>query len=443
MADEAHPVERPVGRRAAGVLRSAVGRVRAATRAEGAAESGLTKLIELNASGAAADALVAVALAGTLFFSVDPNAARGRVGMYLLVTMAPFALIAPVVGPVLDRFRHGRRYALAATMLGRGVIAWLMASALANHQGFALYPGAFAILVLSKAYGVSRSAVIPRLRPEGSTLVRANARVSLAGTLAGLSIGSLGAAIVSLTSPRWALRLAAIIFLIGTVLALRLPRNADSPEGEQTLRSVAARAHPRHRLTLQTVTAGMRSSLGPTVLAALRVNAALRFYTGFLTLFVAFQTQTHDFGPPHNLALGFFAIAAGGAGVIGTIIGARTRGRTSPSLLLVVLALVTSLSVIAGVFFSLSSILLVAVGAGIAQTIGKLALDSTIQEHVAEEVRTSAFARSETALQLSFVFGGACGLLPIAGAIGLICAGAAIGLVLLDSLRRRTLRTTA
>src|SRR5205085_2820492 len=129
-------------------------------------------------------------------------------------------------------------------------------------------------------------------------------------------------------------------------------------------------------------------------------------------------------------ALGFFAIAAGGAGMLGTILGARARGRTPPSLLFVVLTIVTTLSFVAGVFFGLSSILLVAVGAGIGQTIGKLALDSTIQERVAEEVRTAAFARSETILQLSFVVVGAVGLLPIAGEIGVLAAGSALALEL-------------
>jgi MFS family permease len=424
-----------------------VRRIRRAIGADGAAESGLSKLIELNAAGAAADALVAVSLAGTLFFSVSPDAARGRVALYLLITMAPFAVVAPVVGPILDRFRHGRRYALAATMLGRGVTAWLMASALASHQGFALYPGAFAVLVLSKAYGISRSAVTPRLCPHGSALVRANARVSLGGTLAGLTFGSLGAGLVAATSPRWALRLAAVVFVIGVVLALQLPKHADSPEGEVPLGAAAKAARPpRRRPTLQSIAAGMRRVLGPKVLAALRVNAALRFYSGFLTLFVAFLTRKHDFGLPGNgkVALGIFAIAAGSSGVIGTILGARTRGRTSPSLLLVVLGTVTTLAVIAGIFFSLSSIVLVALGAGIAQSIGKLALDSTIQQDVHEDIRTSAFARSETTLQLSFVFGGACGLLPIAGPVGFLGAASALALVFIDTLRRRrSLRRTA
>ena len=430
-------------RRVALVVRL-VRRVRRAIRAEGAEESGLSKLIELNAAGAAADALVAVSLAGTLFFSVSVDQARGRVALYLLITMAPFAVVAPVVGPILDRFRHGRRYALAATMLGRAVTAWLVAGALASHQGFALYPGAFAILVLSKAYGISRSAVTPRVCPHGSALVRANARVSLGGTLAGLAFGSIGAGIVAATSPRWSLRLAAVVFVVGVVFALQLPKHADSPEGEVPLRAAAKAARPRHRPTLQSVAQGMRRVLGPKVLAALRVNAALRFYSGFLTLFVAFLTRKHDFGLPGHgkVALGIFALAAGSSGVLGTLLGARTRGRTSPSLLLVVLGTVTTLALIAGIFFSLSSIVLVAVGAGVAQTIGKLTLDSTIQQDVSEEVRTAAFARSETTLQLSFVFGGACGLLPIAGPVGFLGAASLLAIVLMDTLRRRrTLRT--
>jgi hypothetical protein len=287
---------------------------------------------------------------------------------------------------------------------------------------------------------VSRSAVTPRLVPQNGTLVRSNARVSLGGTLSGLAFGSLGAGIVAATSPKWALRLASLIFIAGAIIALQLPRHADSPEGELPLRSAASPTKERVRPTLRTLIAGMRRGLGPRVLAALRVNAALRFYTGFLTVFVAFQTRTHDFGPPKSIALGFFAIAAGGAGVLGTVIGARTRGRASPSLLLLVLTVDTTLSYVAGLFFGLSSIVLVAVGAGIAQTLGKLALDSTIQEYVAEEVRTAAFARSETILQLSFVVGGAVGLLPIAGEIGFLAAGSALAVVLVDSMRRRTLR---
>ena len=93
----------------------------------GAGNVGMMRLLDLHAVSCAGDTLVTIGLAGTIFFAVPAGEARGRVALYLLVTMVPFALLAPVVGPLLDRFRHGRRYALAATMLGRALLAWLIA----------------------------------------------------------------------------------------------------------------------------------------------------------------------------------------------------------------------------------------------------------------------------------------------------------------------------
>jgi MFS family permease len=448
-------------------------RIRRATNARGAGESGLAKLIELNAAQTAGDALVAVALAGTLFFSVSAHEARGRVALYLLFTMVPFAFVAPVIGPVLDRFRHGRRYALALTMLARAFFCYYMAGALAKHQPLELYPAAFAILILSKAYGVSKSAVTPRLLPRGATLVQANARVTLAGSLAGLAVGAFGALIVATAGAQWSLRLGAIVFLLGTALALRLPKHADSAEGEQPLRAAAtavasstgdvaprprpanaeppwwldesappsqAAAPPKTPFTLRNVLAGMQRGFGPTVIAALRANAALRFYSGFLTIFIAFLVRTHDFGMKPNLALGLFAVSAGGASVVGTLIGAQIRGHAPAGLLFLGLASVTAMSFVAGIIFGLATVLLAAVAAGIGQTIGKLALDATIQRHVPEEIRTAAFARSETIQQIAFVLGGAVGLLPIGGRLGLLASGVLMTGVLLDTIRRRVLR---
>ena len=149
----------------------------------------MMRLLDLHAVSCAGDTLITIGLAGTIFFSVPAGEARGRVALYLLVTMVPFALLAPVVGPVLDRFRHGRRYALAATMLGRALLAWLIAD---NLFGFGLYPAAFGVLALSRAYGVARSAAVPRLLPPGLGLSQAGARASVYGTVAGAIVAPLG-----------------------------------------------------------------------------------------------------------------------------------------------------------------------------------------------------------------------------------------------------------
>src|SRR5512142_3293122 len=154
--------------------------VRTARHRGGAGELGMMRLLDLHAASCAGDTLVTMGLAGTIFFNVGAGEARGRVALYLLLTMAPFALVAPVVGPVLDRFRHGRRYALAATMLGRAFLAWLISDYI---NGFGLYPAAFGVLVLSRAYGVARSAAVPRVLPAKLGLSEAGARASVFGTV--------------------------------------------------------------------------------------------------------------------------------------------------------------------------------------------------------------------------------------------------------------------
>src|SRR4029078_12714401 len=121
----------------------------------GVGNVGMMRLLDLHATSCAGDTLIIIGLENTIFFNVPVDAARSRVGLYLLVTMVPFALLSPLVGPLLDRFRHGRRYALATTMLGRGVLAWVIAD---NIDSVALYPAAFGVLALSRAYGVARSA---------------------------------------------------------------------------------------------------------------------------------------------------------------------------------------------------------------------------------------------------------------------------------------------
>ncbi len=196
------------------------------TRAEGADASGLASLIDLHAIQSAGDALLTVALANTLFFSVSVDQARSKVALYLLITMAPFAVIAPIIGPLLDRFRNGRRYALAATLILRAFLAWVMAGAVGKHGGFALYPAAFGALVCSKAYGVSRSAVVPRVLPPNVTLVRGNSRLTLWGVLTATVAAPIGQGLSWATgTPSWTLRLC----------ARRLPRR-------QRVRVQAARA---------------------------------------------------------------------------------------------------------------------------------------------------------------------------------------------------------
>ena len=88
----------------------------------------------------------------------------------------------------------------------------------------------------------------------------------------------------------------------------------------------------------------------------------------------------------------------------------------------------------AATFFSLPMAALVAGVAAVTNALGKVALDAIIQREVPENLRASAFARSETVLQLAWVAGGGLAIvLPTTGWIGFTVAAAllvlAVGLV--------------
>ncbi|WP_328901504.1 MULTISPECIES: MFS transporter [unclassified Streptomyces] len=423
--------------------------IRKATHAHGAGESGLGKLIELHAVNGAGDVMITVALASTVFFSVPTDQARGRVALYLAVTMAPFILLAPVIGPLLDRLPHGRRAAMAGSMLARAVLALTMSGAVATGD-LELYPAALGVLVCSKAYGVVRSAVVPRLLPPKFSLVKANSRVTLAGLLATGAAAPVGAGLQTI-GPQWPLYGACAIFVGGGILAFTLPPKVDSAKGERRAQLVPPHGEsaPRPSSTKAGDKAGTKAgakgrerrpglrSVGPSVLHGLQANAAHRALSGFLIFFLAFLLREHPLaGQSAAISLGIVGVAAGVGNALGTAVGSWLRARGPEIIVASVLALALGVAVLAAVFFSTVMVAALAATAGLTQALSKLSLDAMIQRDVPEEVRTSAFARSETALQMAWVVGGAIGIaLPLNGVLGMAVAAGLLALGAAASVR--------
>ncbi|MFJ6570041.1 MFS transporter [Streptomyces sp. NPDC091292] len=398
--------------------------IRKATHAHGAGESGLGKLIELHAVNGAGDVMITVALASTVFFSVPTDEARGRVALYLAVTMAPFTLLAPVIGPLLDRLPHGRRAAMAAAMFARALLALILSGAVATGS-LELYPAALGVLVASKAYGVVRSAVVPRLLPPRFSLVKANSRVTLGGLLATGVAAPIGAGLHML-GPRWPLYGAFVIFVAGTFLSISLPHKVDSARGEDRALLAADEDHVRGPLTKKSRRPGLRT-VGPAVTNALGANASLRCLSGFLIFYLAFLLREHPLtGQSAVVSLGLVGVSAGAGNAIGTAFGAWLKARAPEVIIVTVVACVLGMAITAAVFFGAVLVACLAAVAGFSQALAKLSLDALIQRDVPETVRTSAFARSETLLQMAWVLGGAIGIaLPLNGVLGL-SVGAAI-----------------
>ena len=165
------------------------GLVHRAATADGADKSGLTALTWPVMANFAVDAAMAVALANTLFFAAASAESKSKVALYLLITIAPFAVIAPLIGPALDRLQHGRRVALAASFGLRTLLAVVLILNYDNATGgfppWVLYPCALGMMVLSKSFSVLRSAVTPRVMPPTIDLVRVNSRLTVFGLIGG------------------------------------------------------------------------------------------------------------------------------------------------------------------------------------------------------------------------------------------------------------------
>jgi Major Facilitator Superfamily len=450
--------------------------------ASGAGRTGLSSLIELTAAGSAGDAFVAVSLAGTVFFNTSLHEARSQVVLYLVLTMTPFALLAPFIGPMLDHVRQGRRYIMMGTLLARGLLCWAMSGAV--HDPVTLFPAAFGVLILQKAYLITRSSVTPRLLPAEITLVTANARNGLGAVLASSAAAPIAAGIDAAAGAPWVLRIGTLVYLAATALGARVPDHVDSPAtpvppayqdsgsgvpsapaagpgtpgGPSAPHGTGARAgHPNATLPLEGGFAGPTRpaaatrrrrgfrSIGPIVAEAMWANAALRAFAGFMVFFLAFLLRSDHFhGFSQNVALGALVLAAAVGGLIGTAAGSLFRSRVPHLMVFGVLTVSIATCVVCALFFGLGTALIVAFVASVGTVLAKLALDSTVQREIPEETRTSTFAVSETVHQVSWVAGGLAGVLvSMTGSgpagLGISAAGIAAALLLLLTARRRRL----
>jgi len=367
------------------------------------------RLARTHALGAASDAAIAVTLAGSIFFSISPDDSRGRVALYLALTMAPFAIVAPLLGPAIDRAKGGRRLMIIGTAAGRAIAAFLMID---NIDSLWLFPLAFTILVLQKTYSVAKSAVVPALVRSEHDLVGANSRLALISAVSGM-VGATVSGVLSLIGgPAFAAAIAMVGFVATTVVATKVPRTVVAAEPAEEIEKAELRdAH---------------------VLLAAYATAILRGVVGFVTFLLAFEFR----GGKEGLDISTLGSAAGGLtatargidisgdpaapawhfGVvlllagIGALIGARLapnlRERVAEERMLqTVLAIVGVGALFAAFSNDLfgAAVLSFVIASGAAT--GKLAFDSLVQRAAPDANYGRSFARFEARFQGAWVIG--------------------------------------
>jgi hypothetical protein len=360
----------------------------------------------------AGDTLVTVSLAGSLFFSVSPDEAKSKVLLYLLLTFAPFAVVSPVLGPLIDKSANGRRILVALSAGMRVVLCWSMSMHL---KSLWLFPEAFFVLVFSKLYGVTRGALVPEMARTDQFRERAahvgdagwpeheatekekgfagfNAQLTLLGTLSGLVAGSIGAGILKGIGGPAVLITASLVYAVALVASLRLQRPAKA-EREQ-VESMTQLERDRQMLT----------PLGDTEVAwGLSASAIMRFTAGFSTFLLAFGLRREEAG------LKWFAFALS-MSALGSLIGlgvvTRVRNKLPES------ALLTGSLLLTGVGSALASLhptLVVQVSyagwLGIFTAIAQPSFDAITQRFVPAGSQGRTFARFAVRQQLLWVVG--------------------------------------
>ena len=404
-------------------------------RADGADSSGLARFVELHGVTIAGDAALTVSLAGTVF-AMPVDEARGQVALFLLLTMAPFVVLPPLIGPILDRFRHGRRWAIGTTVAVRAFLAWVLAGALVDDSAW-LFPAALGALVASRSYAVARAAAVPRLLPPSMSLVRANSRINIVGMI-GMTLGGALAGALSWIGPEWSLRLAFVIYVVATVLAIRLPAVVDSSRGEAEVddrvpdpAAAATPAKVRNRIRV----------LPPLVRYTLWLTTGARALTGFLTLFLAFLMREHPIpGWSGPVVLALVAGAAGAGNALGSVIGNRRR-TPPPERMATAIALVAlSAALATSILYSVWALVLLGLATGLFGQLAKLCLDALIQHDIADDVRARVFSWSETILQGFWVLGGAIGIaIPLRPGLGFGLVAVVVALLGAVAIRSRHL----
>jgi hypothetical protein len=358
---------------------------------------GYRRLAESHAASVAGDALVGVALAGTLLFTVPTTEARQNVALYLLLTLAPFAILGPVLGRLFERAPGAYRAGVVLSSLARVGVAIGLAFAI---DSFLLYPLAFALLVLSRFHGIARSSVLPVVVRNTDELIDANARLARAGVLAATAVVPIGAGVEAIAGPWPVLIAAACLFLVSAIAGTQLPpvRLADTGDRDVTYRI------PRSVRLTRFATSGVR------------------FLNGYLVLLVAFAFSGADVG------VGSLAVLLAGAGV-GYFVAAwlaPTVGRFMREEPMVVgaLAVIAMAAFIGAQLFSLAAAVVLAAAAGFAWGMAKFAFDALTHAVVPAAERGRAFTISESMFQVAWVCGALIPVLPFwPTTLGLASAG--------------------
>jgi hypothetical protein len=330
--------------------------------------------------------------------------------------MAPFAIVAPFLGPFIDRMKRGRRATALMAAGGRAVLAMFAAEAV---QSLALFPMVFCLLVMSKAHGVAKASLVRSTVSESAELVKANSRLAVLAAVAGFAAAIPAGIILNVPflGADWVLRIAAVLFGASALAATQLHEELHTSPPAPPAQPEASDDQPDEPQEPEVVaTLAPETAIG--IIRAATSMAVIRGIVGFLAFEIAFGFRRADI----SVAWVGVALATSALGSLaGSFLAPQLRRAVTEEV--IVLSSLFTVAVAGFVAFwweGIATSCLCAFAVGLAASGARLAFDSLVQRDSPEHRHGRAFARFEALFQLVWVVGA---VVPVALSIPLRWGG--------------------
>ena len=346
-----------------------------------------------------ADGLVAAALAKLITFGgaagFDPEAASStrEALLIVLLTFLPYTLFSPFVGVLIDRWNR-RRLLIGANALRAVILGLILVIGLSRIGDPALYVSFLLILAGTRLLLAIKGAGLPAVLGE-ENLIQGNS-ISQAGS--------------------------AIFQLFGAGVALYASQSVATPvilvAGVVIYAVATASAFGTRRLGYTTKTTPFREELGRLfrdiaegVREVARTSAAALALTSFLVIrsLLTFTVLATAFISRDLIAAeGTTTTVAGGAGALGAVIGFlaanAVRRRVAPVTIVSTALFLGGAGMLAfGGIINLLGISLMAFSVGVSFFLGKVGVDTMMQEALSDSFRGRGFSLQDIGYNFSWI----------------------------------------
>lgn len=351
--------------------------------------------------GQAGDGIVQAALAKLIVFGgqegFDVENARDpeellRIVLYLFV---PYTIISPFLGVVIDRWER-RRLLMVCNGLRAVAIGLVALVGTGNVGDLALFLAFVLTLASTRVLLATKSAALPATL-EGEALVEGNAVSQLGGAmfqLGGAAVAIVAASVLD-TSP--IVLLGAVVYGAGAVAAAMIKRAGTGRAKEtlgQALKNVVAR-----------IVEGVREvARVPKAAASITTYFWLRLLWSFSIVSIGFIAR--DLLKDDDLQI---LVITGGAGALGAVLGfimanrLTARFTTTAYLVIAASALAGVATTVLGALTLKISLALLTFCLGFGFFLGKISLDTMVQEALGDDFRGRAFSLYDISYNLAWV----------------------------------------